>query len=215
MLTHESIWSAIDRLAGMCGYSTSGLAKKAGLDPTSFNRSKRIGPDGKPRWPSTESLSRILEATGARLSDFLVLMEDQEAERFAQGRMIPVLGYAQAKQEGSFDEAGYPAGEGWNSVSFPHASPDYTVKIYGLEIDGNSMLPLFRAGDRLIISPDSPIKRGDRILVKTISGEIMAKELVRKNAERIEMKSLDPDRENRIFLPQDILWMARIIWVSQ
>ena len=60
MFTHTSIWTAIDRLAQAFGYSTSGLAKKAGLDPTTFNKSKRIGPDGKPRWPSTESLSLVL-----------------------------------------------------------------------------------------------------------------------------------------------------------
>jgi phage repressor protein C with HTH and peptisase S24 domain len=43
-LTHPQVWNAIDRLAARYGYSASGLAKKAGLDPTSFNKSKRITP---------------------------------------------------------------------------------------------------------------------------------------------------------------------------
>ncbi|MCB9988621.1 MAG: helix-turn-helix transcriptional regulator [Rhodospirillales bacterium] len=74
MFTHEQVWLAIDRLAQENGYSPSGLAKKAGLDPTAFNKSKRLSPDGKPRWPSMESISKILNVTGASLSNFDALM---------------------------------------------------------------------------------------------------------------------------------------------
>lgn len=75
MLTHEQIWKALDRLAQSNGYSSSGLAKKAGLDPTSFNKSKRHSPDGKPRWPSTESISKVLAVTGATMSDLMDLVD--------------------------------------------------------------------------------------------------------------------------------------------
>lgn len=75
MFTHEQIWSAIDRLAKDKGYSPSGLAKKAGLDPTTFNKSKRLSADGKPRWPSTESIAKILTVTGASLSDLEKMMK--------------------------------------------------------------------------------------------------------------------------------------------
>lgn len=75
MLTHDNIWLAIDRLAEIFGYSPSGLAKQAGLDPTSFNKSKRLSPDGKPRWPSTESIAKILAVTGATMSEFIGLIE--------------------------------------------------------------------------------------------------------------------------------------------
>lgn len=71
MFTHSEIWNAIDRLAQDNGYSPSGLAKKAGLDPTTFNKSKRVSADGKPRWPSTESISKILTVTNTKLADFL------------------------------------------------------------------------------------------------------------------------------------------------
>ncbi len=71
MLTHSSIWSAIDALATEHGLSVSGLARRAGLDPTTFNKSKRISRDGKPRWPSTESVAKILNATGATLPDLV------------------------------------------------------------------------------------------------------------------------------------------------
>ena len=51
-------------IAERYGFSASGLAKKAGLDPTSFNPSKRNGPDGRPRWPTTESIARVLQCVG-------------------------------------------------------------------------------------------------------------------------------------------------------
>ena len=60
MLTHAQIWGALDRLAARAGLSASGLAKKAGLDPTTFNKSKRVTPDGRPRWPSTNRLQSLL-----------------------------------------------------------------------------------------------------------------------------------------------------------
>lgn len=72
-LTHAWIWGAIDAVAAVRGLSPSGLARLAGLDPTSFNRSKRFTPEGRPRWPSTESLSKILDATGMSLDDFATL----------------------------------------------------------------------------------------------------------------------------------------------
>ena len=58
MLTHSQIWNALDRLAAHSGLTPSGLAKKAGLDPTTFNKSKRITGDGRERWPSTESVAK-------------------------------------------------------------------------------------------------------------------------------------------------------------
>ena len=50
-------------------------AKAAGLDPTTFNKSKRITVEGRPRWPSTESISKALTATGTTLQNFVALVE--------------------------------------------------------------------------------------------------------------------------------------------
>ena len=63
MLSHDSIWKAIDALAAREDLSPSGLARLAGLDPTTFNPSKRFLADGRPRWPSTQSIAKILMAT--------------------------------------------------------------------------------------------------------------------------------------------------------
>ena len=214
MLTHDEIWRAIDRLATTFGYSPSGLAKKSGLDPTSFNKSKRYGPDGKARWPSTESISRILGATGATMADFIALVQDGE-DRPALSTAIPVIGFAQAGAKGFFDEEGYPQGDSWDEVHCPEFQSVNDSDVYALKISGDSMEPLYRKNDILVVSPKSKIRKNDRVVIKTKDGEVMVKELARQNAKEIEIKSINPKHENRIIPAQDISWMARVIWVSQ
>ncbi|KZE36246.1 helix-turn-helix transcriptional regulator [Chelatococcus daeguensis] len=209
MLSHEAIWNAIDALASRHGLSASGLARKAGLDPTAFNRSKRTGADGRPRWPSTESIAKVLDATGATIDDFLSVVRHQEQ---VPHRTIPLIGFAQAGRGGFFDDGGFPVGSGWDEVSFPDGIDE---KVYALEISGDSMLPLYRDGDVIIVSPTSSVRRGDRVVVKTTDGEFMAKELKRRTARTVELRPLNPEHEDRALPLGDIAWMARIIWSSQ
>src|SRR5919112_4994456 len=117
MLTHARVWAAIDRLAQRYNLSASGLARKAGLDATSFNKSKRISPEGRERWPSTESISKILKATGATLEDFLRLVEPSGSLRRS---MIPLIGMEEAAVGKVFNEEGLPSGgPGWDEIEFP------------------------------------------------------------------------------------------------
>src|SRR6266404_5715861 len=134
MLTHGQIWTALDRLAERSGLSPSGLAKSAGLDPTTFNKSKRITSDGRERWPSTS------------------------------------------------DE---------------HA--------YALEISGDQMNPAYRDGDVIVVSPGTPIRRGDRVVVKTRVGEVMIRELKRRTAKTLELQSLNPNHADRALAAGDVL----------
>ncbi|MFD1745289.1 S24 family peptidase [Rhizobium helianthi] len=219
MLSHEMIWKAIDKLAERHQMSASGLARRAGLDPTSFNKSKRLGPDGRERWPSTESLAKVLEATGASLDEFMRYLTPSNHlppdDSFPpQGSSIPLLGFAQAGAGGFFDDGGFPAGHGWDVVEFPAPIPN-RANVYALEVQGDSMLPLYRDGDRLIVEPGAQVRKGDRVVVKTRDGEVMAKVLLRQSARMIELTSLNPEHPNRSFALEDIDWMARIIWASQ
>src|SRR5690242_3381970 len=86
-LTHEQIWSALDRLAARASLSPSGLARRAGLDPTTFNKSKRVTADGRERWPSTESLAKALTAAGASIDTFVELIGSDRSgiERLVDG----------------------------------------------------------------------------------------------------------------------------------
>jgi phage repressor protein C with HTH and peptisase S24 domain len=210
-LTHAQVWEGIDALAQRHDLSVSGLARAAGLDPTTFNKSKRVGPDGRPRWPSTESLAKSLQAAGESLEDFVLQMSHLQAPR-AFGKPLPLIGLAQAAREGFFDEAGFPTGKGWDEIPFPELADEHA---YALEIGGDSMLPLYRDGDRLVVSPSASLRRGDRVIVRSQTGEVMAQQLVRMTAQRVELKSLIVEYEDRHFLMSEVSFIHRILWASQ
>jgi len=209
MLRHKDIWRAIDRLAEKHGLSPSGLARRSGLDPTTFNKSKRTAPGGKARWPSTESVAKILESTGESLSTFVGLIGDRGRP---PRRRIALLGYARAGVAGHFDEAGFPAGRGWDEIELPGIAEDGA---YALKITGDSMEPAYRAGDIIIVAPGAAIRRGDRVVVKTRDGEVMAKQLLRHSSRRTELRSLNDRHADRSLASDEIAWIARILWVTQ
>lgn len=210
MLKHADVWRAVDRLAKEYGYSASGLARRAGLDPTTFNKSKRITREGKLRWPSTESVAKILAATGASLGEFVSYIN--EGEGGGVYRNIPLVGQAQAGKHGYFDDAGYPTGAGWDEIPFPGLGDPHA---YAVEINGESMEPVFRDGDIVIVAPQANIRRGDRVVVKTKGGEVMVKQLRRRSARAIEVQSLNPAHEDRTLMVEDVEWIARVVWASQ
>ncbi len=215
-MKHEDIWRALDTMAAEHGLSASGLAKRAGLDPTTFNPSKRRMPDGRARWPSTESLAKVLDATGASLDVFTALVTGARVipatPARQQSRRIPLIGLAQAGGEGFFDDGGYPVGGSWDEVALPEIADG---NAYALEISGESMEPVFRDGDLVIVSPNAPIRRGDRVVVRTMAGEVMAKQLARRSARRVELRSLNPAHPDYNFDLTEICWIHRIVWASQ
>jgi phage repressor protein C with HTH and peptisase S24 domain len=206
-LTHEQIWTALDRLAERAGLSASGLAKQAGLDPTTFNKSKRITADGHERWPSTESIARALAATDTSIDSFVQLIG--EPQRGA--RSIPLFGFAQVASGGALDERGFPAGKGRDEIALPFADDEHA---YALEISGDAMRPAYRDGDIIVVAPATPIRRGDRVVVKTAGGETMIGELKRRTARTLELQSLDHKGAERTLAASDVAWVARIIWVK-
>jgi phage repressor protein C with HTH and peptisase S24 domain len=207
MLTHGQVWTALDRLAERGGLSPSGLARRAGLDPTTFNKSKRITADGRERWPSTESLAKALAATNSPIDTFAQLID---SARTAQS--VPLIGFALAGASGYFDDSGFPSGKGWDEVALPSANDEHA---YALEISGDQMRPAYRDGDIIVVSPGTPIRRGDRVVVKTRAGELMVKELKRRTAKTLELQSLNPGDVDRVLAAGDVEWIARIVWASQ
>jgi phage repressor protein C with HTH and peptisase S24 domain len=216
-MSHNQIWSAIDALASRHALSVSALARQAGLDATAFNRSKRFAQDGRPRWPSTESLFKVLDATGENFDSFAQLFGGSALE--TKGRpsrriseVVPVIGFAEAGDGGFFDDAGFPAGHGWDAIPVPDLEDDQS---YALEVSGDSMLPLYRDGDIIVVSPGAQVRRHDRVVVRTKSGEVLAKILQRKTNSHVELHSLNNQHPDRRIALSDIDWMARIVWASQ
>ena len=224
MLTHDQVWGALDRLAAAKGLSVSALAKKAGLDATAFNRSKRTTPDGRSRWPSTESIAKVLSATGTRVEDFTALLESVGPAHLRGSAVDLPSGFAEdapgrlphlalERVTGAdFDSAGLPSGRAWDEIAFPDLAD---ARAYALEISGDGMLPLYREGDVIIVSPAASVRRGDRIVVKTRSGEVLVRELLRKTARTLHLRALNPRHPDLQYPLSDIQWVARIIWVRQ
>ena len=208
MLTHDQIWGALDRLAARAGLSPSGLAKRAGLDPTTFNRSKRVTSDGRERWPSTESIAKALAAAETSIDIFARLIGDDSGD----GRSVPLLGFAQASLSSAFDESGFPSGKAWSEIALPSAEDN---RAFALQISGDALMPAYRDGNVILVSPATPIRKGDRVVVKTKPGEVMAATLKRRTAKVLELLSLDATKGARTMAAGDVAWIARIMWASQ
>jgi phage repressor protein C with HTH and peptisase S24 domain len=209
MLTHAQVWSAIDRLAARAGLTTSGLARRAGLDPTTFNKSKRITAAGRARWPSTESIAKALTATGIPLETFVELIE---RDSDLTVRAVPLIAMTEAGAGGRLNHNVLAADDACQEIAFPAVNDQH---VYALKISGESMAPAYRDGDIIIVSPSAEPSDGDRVVVRTKAGEVTVKEVKHKTAKSIELKSLDSQHADCTLAMSDIAWMARILWASQ
>jgi len=208
ILTHDQIWVALDRLAARAGLSPSGLAKRAGLDPTTFNKSKRVTADGRERWPSTESIAKALAATDASLDIFAGLIGEDASDSFS----VPLLAFAQAGTSGAFDEAGLPSGKGWTELSLPVTDDG---RSFALEISGDAFEPVYRDGSIILVSASAPVRKGDRVVVKTRAGDVTIAMLKRRAAKALELLPLDATQTERTMAANHVAWIARIVWASQ
>nr|WP_316628516.1 helix-turn-helix transcriptional regulator [uncultured Brevundimonas sp.] len=209
-LSHAKLWKAVDSLARREGLTPSALARRAGLDATSFNPSKRFGPGDppRPRWPSTESMTLILQATGVSLADFAALADDAPE----RPTTVPLLGLAKAGDDGFFDDAGLPTGDGWDQTELPRAKDT----LFSMTIDGDSMSPLYREGDRVLVDQEETrVRRGDRVVVRLMTGETIAKKVASLTSRAVTLSSINPNYPPRTVSRREIEWMARILWVSQ
>lgn len=208
MLSHDQIWGALDRLAERAGLSPSGLAKRAGLDPTTFNKSKRVTSDGRERWPSTESIAKALAAADSSIDTFARLVGDEAGG----GRSVPLLGFALASASGAFDESGFPIGKSWTEFALPTAEDSHS---FALQISGEALQPAYRDGDVILVSPGTPVRKGDRVVVKTKAGEVTVATLKRRTAKVLDLQPLDPPQPERTMAASEVAWIARIVWASQ
>ena len=210
MLSHEGVWAAIDLVAKSKGLSTSALAKKAGLDATTFNSSKRVTAEGKRRWPSTESISKVLNVTGTSLTEFVSFTGDPGS---APGQWrLPIIRSAQAAKDGFFDEDGNPMGQNWDAVQVMDMGRD---GVFALEVGGHGTMPVYRKGDIIVVSPSAEVRKGDRVVVKTTHGKILVRELIRRSKRRVELREFSHHKKQTVVQMDDVNWIARIIWAGQ
>jgi len=209
MLTHSQIWAAIDALAAAHGMSASGLARRAGLDPTTFNKSKRLTVDGRQRWPSTESIAKVLMATGSSLDGFVALV----TRAAPPGPLrLPLIASKPAARLDTIATAQRQADCGWSEIALSAVGE---ATAFVLELDGGCTTTLFAEGDLLVVLPDAPYRRGDRLVVRMATGALAIGELKRETADSLELTGTSPDRESALLMRSQISWIGRIHWASQ
>ena len=207
MFAHQDIWRAIDKLAASRGLSVSGLARRAGLDPTTFNKSKRVTRDGKARWPSTESVAKVLEAIEAPVSEFAALLDGGGAVP----RRLPLIALGAVREGSGVNAKGLPSGASQDHFAGPHIEDPHG---FAVEVTDAYLAPHYRSGDLIVVSPREQPRRGDRVLLKTRAGEVIAMQITRATADRVELHGFDGGGP-RTLETADLVWMHRIVWVSQ
>lgn len=203
-MKYEQVWNAIDKLAQINGMSPSGLAKKAGLDSTTFNKSKRIRPDGKKRWPSLDSINKILEVCNTSFEEFYNIGKT-EIDADIQSS-IPYIKFSKlSTTENLIDTSG------WGKIRFP----DTADNLYAVDIDVVDFEPFYRKNSVVIISKNSDIRRSDRVIIVKNNGEILLSQFIKRTAKTVEISDvLDGDNEKNINI-SDIKIINRIVWASQ
>jgi phage repressor protein C with HTH and peptisase S24 domain len=209
MVKHADIWSGIDQLAKRSELSASGLARRAGLDPTTFNKSKRITKKGHERWPSMESVAKAIAAADVTFHIFADLVDGDGA---AKAQTVPLLGFAEDGAAGFFDASGTPTGDGCDAIAFPDAKKE---AYFARRVTGRSMEPAYHDGDVLILSRHAPLRAGDRVVLCLRDGECVVKEFKAETVKTIEVKSIDDGQAIATFPLADVKWYARVMWVRQ
>lgn len=207
VMQHVDVWRGVDLLAEKHGLSASGLAKLAGLDATAFNKSKRHSKDGRPRWPSTESISRALDAVGEEFAEFADLISGQS------GLSLPLLDLSDAELVTGFSDRGEPTGSASGRTHFPGQNVD--AQAIAFDIVDHSLAPTYRLGDRLIVSSAAEMQMGDRVIAVGADHKLIVGELGRSAERHIEIRPLADGSNAFILSKNELTWIARILWVSQ
>ncbi len=207
MLTHSQIWAAIDGLAVRYDLSVSGLAKKAGLDPTTFNKSKRITNDGRDRWPSTESVAKVLQATHTSITDFVYMIAaGHDAPTFytQNDRMALEEGFSESSDD--FVTTG-----NYIEIFLKHCG-DNSLVIDDFE---DHMSPFYREGDILIVNQQSKFQTGDRIVIKLSNQTFVPGIFEKQNKSSLTLSFAHPDYSPKTFKKSEFTMIGRIVWVRQ
>ena len=218
MFRHLQIWTAIDRLADMNGLSPSGLARKAGLDATAFNKSKRFSKEGRERWPSTESLAKVLDVTKTDFLDFGMILKPDGAT--GSPSSVAELAYTSGTtraamnlpRSGFFEEDVQESTGKWEIIPLPEGQFDGD---YAFRISDNTMLPVYRENDIVIVSKQVETKAGDRVVIKLPNGKFIVRILLDSDQDGVLLTTFNTDQAEQRLNRNNIEWMMKITWASQ
>ena len=205
-MQYEQVWDAVDKLAKLHGLSPSGLAKKAGLDATTFNKSKRVRNNGKQRWPSLDSINKILEACNISFEQFYQLIDE---DLTPQPSGIPFIRFSELGENNIKNSKLLT--DKWDKIRFP----DTLVNLYAVNLDSSEFEPLFKKGNTIVATKDPEIRKGDRVIVFMANGTLLIKEFKHRTTSTLVFGELiNPNKEVHVNI-SEIKLINRIVWAEQ
>jgi len=205
-MKYAQIWNAVDKLAELNGLSPSGLAKKAGLDSTTFNKSKRIRPDGKKRWPSLESINKIISVCDISFDDFYRLAGDNANKGAENKNLIAIFELSKIAAQKSETES-----ETIAKIRFP----EVIDKMYAVEIDCQTMPSPYNKGATVIVAEGIEIRRGDKILLIKNDSSVVLGKFVNRTASALKIEDFALDMKEITAKIAEVATIGRILWISQ
>ena len=204
-MEYFDIWQGIDNLARSRGLTPSGLAKLSGLNPTTFNKSKRMTISGRRRWLSAESLNRVLKATNISFLEFMALCGRDE-----QGGNREISVFKTDKKHIRLNENGFPK-DGTAHIKFPNVAEK---DIFALEVASDSFYPFYRLGDFLIVAVGADFDRGNRVVLKQEQEPFRICEFLSETFSGVYLKNL-VTKEELFIKKEDITLIGRILWAGE
>lgn len=186
------------------GLTANAWAVKAGVSRTVWADMRRHGN------PSRRTLEKLLTVAGSSLAEFEALRVGGEAgQGFGAGAALgeTARGWRGAPVELLPLLATSMAGE-WNAgsgIPLLQIRPAEIVErlprppslasdrhAYAISVVGESMLPRFRRGRRIAVSPGSAVAVGDDVLVRLEGGLAVIGELLRQTSGTVELHQFNP-----------------------
>jgi phage repressor protein C with HTH and peptisase S24 domain len=66
-----------------------------------------------------------------------------------------------------------------------------------------------------LLAPSEAVRRGDRVVVETVAGELLIGELKRRTTKALELAPLGANGPGRTLASDELAWIARIVWTRQ
>lgn len=134
-------------------------------------------------------------------------------EAVESGFRIPVIGHAEAgdvELEFEYGDQGFPPGaaDEYLTVGAELGDP----QAYGLVIRGDSMEPVFRTGDRIVVSPVRPFVPKRLYVVRSKGGQVWLKR-VERHGDTYSLLSVNPAYPPIYLGVGDVRWLHAVSWV--
>ena len=206
-------------------------------DAAELSRQSIVNYESGQTMPSAEALGRISKATGASLDYLLWGSQSPALQPIPDGAFhsppadtslppIPVIVLGRAGPEGAnpyqlrpipVDYSQRPKvgdywrGDGEETLTRPEDVKDITA--YAVLVEGDSMLPMLKPGDRIIASPIKQVVNGDTAVVRTRDNRTMIK-MVYFEGDFVRLASLNPAYDDSTLPMSDIDFCHAVVWLK-